>query len=566
MIRRLAIVAGGSLLAVASPASASSMTKTLPVNRLVVELPGSWKVQRALGPSNLDLLRSDEHGSLAVGITEGSCASFFTAQEATVGTLTAATPDYVPAGWEVRSFTKGGGYLGCYKGTGFTIAVEWWDVTTEFSKSAWTTEMKVVLTSLQDARRLGGLSARHSLLELPGLTPLQIPDAMRVIASDPAKDVTLFSLGAGKQVGVLKAKECAALDNDGSNVKGKETKDSPASGWRRWSVTDNDVFCRELGSSAYVVIAPPGDAATLLLLDSLTGEITSTSTGSRKRLPGTKFRGELPKDWKAESEGDGSHVTGVGGISLTVTKVGSCSSAGSSRYEPTWLDTEWSGTIVNDTRITLCTKTKNGNAEVSLAPEMLEGRHRRVVGEFLTNLKAASDWVEPPTPFLPFPFEFGATTVNNGLERGFGGRAALQLQTAGGMLRLRGEIGWDSKSAVSFDVHLAIGKTFFDDSFAMFLAGGRGGIGSGDTKVIGDAPYLGFGFRLGALERGGWACLNFEWLYRRQIETSMLYPDHEWRLGLEGFGGKVKGLSGANLEYRNVGRASNLTLGLYYNL
>ena len=565
MIRRLGIVVGGSLLAVASPSSASSVTKTLPVNRLVVELPGSWKVQRALGLSNLDLLRSDEHGSLAVGLTMGTCASFFTAQEPTVGALTTATPDYAPAGWEVRSFTKGGGYLGCYKGTGFTLAVEWWDVTTEFSKSAWTSEMKVVLTSLQDVRRLGGLSARHSLVELPGLTPLQVPDAMRVIAADPANDMTLFSLAGGKQVGVLKAKACSALEEDGSNVKGKETKDSPATGWRRWSLPDKDVFCSELGSSVYMVVAPRGDAATLLLLDSLAGESTATTTGSRERLPGTKFRAELPKEWKAESDGDGSLVTGAGGIKLTVTKVGSCSSAGKSRYEPTWLDAEWSGTIVRDTRITLCTKTNNGNAQISLAPEMLEGRYRRVVSEFMTNLKSASERVEPPTPLLPFPFEFGATTVNTGPERGYGGRAALQLHTAGGMLRLRGEIGWDSKSAVSYDVHLAIGKTFFDDTFSIFFAGGRGGIGSGDTKVIGDAPYLGFGFRLGALERGAWACINFEWLYRQQIETSILYPDHEWRLGLEGFG-KAKGLSGVNLEYRNVGQASNFTFGLYYSL
>jgi len=564
-----------ALMALAAPAEAL----TLPVNRLVVDLPG-WQIHRAIGDKNVDLLRSKEHGNLAVGFVDTDCATFFTQQEAALGTaLTPETAFAVPPGWEIRSWKPAPNttYLGCHRGNTITIAVEWWPM----KDYSWATDIKAALAALDGARRLGGISARDDLIPLAGLPAIQVPESLRVsliergstARDSPHDGLAVFTLGSGEKVTFRKGMFCTNLNAFMDDWNKGEVSAPRSDRWKKWTNGKIDGFCidRLSGEGVWLVLGPADDPSVAMLLESIEGELYEPLLQHLAPLPATGWVMEIPRDAKATKMNGADRVTG-GGIDLTVRRAASCAATeptGSrERYEPSWL-AGWNG-VVDQTAgiVTLCLVVQRGALEISLPASQLTGRTRRTIGDVLerASFLATTNYEPPRGHLLPYPLEVGFQTTKGG-ERGFGPRVAFQISTRGGFARARAEVGWDSGSGLSYDANAAAGLMF--GKFGASVTGGFDAVGSGDTQLIASAPYGGVVLRLGAADgRGdGWASLNLTILRRYQAADDDLHPTNEFRFGLDMFHRAGLGfLNALKIEYQSYGDRNMFQLTLGTNL
>ena len=576
MIARWSLAVLG-VVVLGTPVRAAPITS--PVNRITVDTTsGGWTVHRAIGDKNVDLLRSQEHRNVAIGIVETDCATFFTQQDAALGTTFAQDVKFtVPAGWDVRSARVGSGtgknltYLGCHRGATLTVAVQWWPVKSDDSGP----EVTDLLTALDKARINGGISARDDLVWLAGLPAIQVPESMRVsviergstAARSDHDGLAVFTLAGGEKVQFRKGQACTNLNAYMEGWNGGEVTTPRTDRWKKWTNGKVDGFCidRLAGEGVWLVLGPADDPSVAMLLASIEGELFDPFLQDVKALPATGWPMPIPRDARARDVGGGAdHVTGPG-FDLTVRRSPSCAatepSGSRERYEPGWL-AGWSGVIDQSTGIvTLCLLSpKRGALEISMPAGLLTGGTRRTIGDVLgRTMYMVENAYEPPrAKTLSFPIEIGLQTTKGG-ERGFGPRAGAQLTTRNGWARLRAEVGWDTGSGLAYDVSVTAGVMF--SRLGVSVTAGADAVGSGDKRIIAAAPYGGVILRLGAADdRGrGWGSLNLALLRRYQPEAepgSMLdedlHPKAELRIGFDVFR-RAGSINALKIEYQTYG-------------
>jgi hypothetical protein len=403
-----------------------------------------------------------------------------------------------------------------------------------------------------------------------------------------------------------------------------------ATGWTDYTLSgvQMNAHCYA-GSVTVVVLAPTADAlqaaggwsTTTTLLTEISAELTPAPVlGEVQTLPISQWKVAVPSgwtvgtydpgsyddwdDWDEEEYGDSEPKTdllevGSGGPRI-YRPVGTCDQALSGGvYDPSWMPDGWKA-VTTYSSIRYCATVEGGPIQVEVST-YAAGLNRLALIAILDSLRyqntpqpvytpdTTTPYVDPavvtpdapdPTPYvpshaskriLPWPIDLSLQSIKIGSDRGWGARIGLGLNrflSERISFGLRGEVGYDSVSALSYDAAANLDLRLTSGLTAIGYVG-RDQLGTGDGNTIAGAFYYGVGGSWGMYERDGGFYLEVDYDKRTGGDEMMpdpMYPDHEWRFqGAIYWDGKGR-VNGLSTEYRTAGDSGTFLLGVKLRL
>jgi hypothetical protein len=561
---------------------------TLPLLGGNLDLPDGWEVRGVFGQA--DVLQGPS-GQVFLGLV-ADCDAYLQGEAPFEG---------LPDGW--RGMVEKGQWKACRDGN-FDVAI--FSMNTPADAAA----IAPLLESVSGLWFSSPLGRLLNVVVLPGskLRTSHIKDGLRVAKTGAGSDTLVMDRTpitnepANGQV-EFKIERATSCANAAMVIAGNPSDRLAPEGWARYRLGTTMIVCRELGDLAIVVSGPEEEELERVFGDSgvmawatVLGPLVEEQTpvpelGEAVALPRSGVRLRIPAGFAIAEEQDPDEQTDlvlqiggeehlapsfyVSGDVLPCAQIAeNLTARGGNLNDAAWIPAGWIGTSDASYCATIGERVVSVYAPalprpliervlVALRDDNTTAAEPAVTSE-VPSVGSTSSY-RPFRPLLPIPIELALQTSSVEGTRGWGARAALDLTarrrhwSAG----IRGELGWDSEAATSYDVH-AHGTVTLGAAFRLIAMLGNDAYGSGDMPAVQSDGYVALGAGFGSTIDRGWIVFDVTRHYRiieEEERDDPRRPAKEWRLRSELVWGEGR-VSGVTADYRSVGLAKVFLLGL----